>query len=135
MQSDYFNRAEIVLAKSVALSAINVSETWQPHFQDLQPLPAAFGMWSSMLMNMLYCALLIFKVKDNLISLSTQKFSSNVVEKVIDVAPAEDLRDIINQLAETTVVATLVYSSYGNFVVQKVRLVGTHTHVTMWSIC
>lgn len=62
------------------------------------------------------------QVKDNLISLSTQKFSSNVVEKVIDVAPAEDLREIINQLAEATVVATLVYSSYGNFVVQKVSV-------------
>lgn len=67
----------------------------------------------------LECQPILQLIKVHLGELSTQKFSSNVVEKAIEMAQEADAKQMIRILASAPVTTTLVESSYGSFVVQK----------------
>lgn len=63
---------------------------------------------------------------DNLLQLSMQKFSSNVIEKVLDRADDEMLVQYAESLTEDETMKSLVKSNYGFYVIQKLMSVTSH---------
>ncbi|KAK9165935.1 hypothetical protein Scep_001126 [Stephania cephalantha] len=59
------------------------------------------------------------RLKGNFVALSMQKFSSNVVEKILNNASIGKVRDIINEIVEDPNVLELFEDCFGNFVIQK----------------
>eukprot|EP00923_Selenidium_pygospionis_P003503 GHVN01005527.1.p1 GENE.GHVN01005527.1~~GHVN01005527.1.p1 ORF type:complete len:1350 (+),score=284.56 GHVN01005527.1:159-4208(+) len=91
------------------------------HAQDLMQSPYgnyaiqhAMDVWGGQV-----CQSLVHELKLRLISLSTQKFSSNVVEKCIETATASDLAAILREIGDVDKMSILINSPYGNFVVRK----------------
>lgn len=62
---------------------------------------------------------LIAKVKSKVAQLSIQKFSSNVVEKCLQMSDVEQRNDIIIHIANVDKLVSVMRNSYGNYVVQK----------------
>lgn len=65
------------------------------------------------------CRPILRQVWDNFLMLSTQKFSSNVVEKSIAVSSDADVSKLLRLATESQVLKALLASSYGSFVIQK----------------
>ncbi|KAK9163717.1 hypothetical protein Syun_004619 [Stephania yunnanensis] len=59
------------------------------------------------------------RLKGNFVALSMHKFSSNVVEKILNYASIGKVRDIINEIVEDPNVVELFEDCFGNFVIQK----------------
>ncbi|KAK9160768.1 hypothetical protein Syun_007109 [Stephania yunnanensis] len=59
------------------------------------------------------------RLKGNFVALSTLKFSSNVVEKILHNASIGKVMDIINEIVEDPNVLELFEDCYDNFVIQK----------------
>jgi hypothetical protein len=55
----------------------------------------------------------------NIISLSMQKFSSNVVEKCFDIVNKHLRKRMIKELFNTSKISSLLKNKYGNYVLQK----------------
>jgi len=51
--------------------------------------------------------------------LSMQKFSSNVIEKILDKADFEVIEKFMNKLIEHEVMKSLIKNTYGYYVIQK----------------
>ncbi|KAK9149457.1 hypothetical protein Scep_008214 [Stephania cephalantha] len=66
-----------------------------------------------------YADLATEALKGNFVAMSMQKFSSNVVEKILKNASIEKVRDIINEIIEDPNVLRLFQDQFGNFVIQK----------------
>lgn len=62
---------------------------------------------------------LIAKVKSKVAQLSIQKFSSNVVEKCLQMSDVGQRNDIIIHIANVDKLVSVMRNSYGNYVVQK----------------
>lgn len=61
----------------------------------------------------------INKIKEKVAQLSIQKFSSNVVEKCLQISDPEEKNDIIMHIAKVDKLVSVMRNSYGNYVVQK----------------
>jgi len=59
------------------------------------------------------------KVKSKIAQLSIQKFSSNVVEKWLELSDAEQRTDFIYSIAKIDKLVNVMKNSFGNYVVQK----------------
>ena len=55
-----------------------------------------------------------------------QKFSSNVIEKVLDKVDDDTLIKYANSLSDPDTIKSLVKSNYGFYVIQKVMTVCSH---------
>ncbi len=55
----------------------------------------------------------------NIISLSMQKFSSNVVEKCFDLVDLPSRKKMVKELFNASKISSLLKNKYGNFVLQK----------------
>jgi hypothetical protein len=62
---------------------------------------------------------LFAKIKTRIAQLSIQKFSSNVVEKCLQMSDEVERNDIIMHLAQVDKLANVMKNSFGNYVVQK----------------
>jgi len=56
---------------------------------------------------------------NNMISLSMQKFSSNVVEKCFDLVDMATRKRMVKELFNAGKISSLLKNKYGNFVLQK----------------
>ena len=65
------------------------------------------------------CFNLIKAITDNISILSTQKFSSNVVEKIIEVIDDKNKISYIKNLFYGNKLLTIIKNKYGRFVLQK----------------
>lgn len=65
------------------------------------------------------CAIVLLSLEGRMMQLSIQKFSSNVVEKIFCVAPAELRRRFIDELIHSDKMSVLVSSNYGHYVVKR----------------
>jgi hypothetical protein len=66
------------------------------------------------------CLGVIQQVYNNMISLSIQKFSSNVVEKCIELSSPNEFQKVIKDIfLNQNNFSTLLRNKYGNFVLQK----------------
>jgi len=72
---------------------------------------------------------LITHFYSHLTSLSTQKFSSNVIEKCLKSAATISRRGLIDELTEGETLAELLRDPYGNYVVQTALSVADTTQV------
>jgi hypothetical protein len=62
----------------------------------------------------------------NVLQLSMQKFSSNVIEKCLDKADDDTLLMYAKSLSEPEIIKSLAKSNYGFYVVQKLKNVCAH---------
>jgi len=62
----------------------------------------------------------------NVLQLSMQKFSSNVIEKCLDKASDEVLLQFVDSLSEPEIMKSLIKSNYGFYVAQKLKNVCSH---------
>ena len=62
------------------------------------------------------------KLLGRLASLSMQKFSSNVVEKALQIAPGEVQQDMISELIDKKTLRSLLRDQFGNYVMQRALL-------------
>ncbi|CAK9017834.1 unnamed protein product [Durusdinium trenchii] len=65
------------------------------------------------------CEPILEKLEGRMMQLSIQKFSSNVVEKLLTIAPPEFRRKFIWELVESDKMSVLVNSNYGHYVVKR----------------
>jgi len=65
------------------------------------------------------CGDIVKIIIPNIISLSMQKFSSNVVEKIFDIADIILRKKMIKELFSTGKISSLLKNKYGNYVLQK----------------
>jgi len=65
------------------------------------------------------CVAIFDSLEGSIMQLSTQKFSSNVVEKILDSAPQHKRRRFIDELIESDKMTVLVNSNYGHYVVKR----------------
>ena len=56
---------------------------------------------------------------NNFIQLSCQKYSSNVIEKILEKSDSKILNKYIDEVCKNNNIITLIKNSYGNFVLQK----------------
>ena len=76
----------------------------------------------SLIMNPLalpYCDKIIETIVNNYLSLSMQKFSSNVVENCIKYADENSVKKIYNAIIEQEKIESLLNNNYGNYVLEK----------------
>jgi len=66
-----------------------------------------------------YCSEVLKILHNNIISLSMQKYSSNVVEKSIEMPDINIKRKILKELFFNPKISSLLKNKFGNFVVQK----------------
>lgn len=62
---------------------------------------------------------LVNKIKNKVAQLSIQKFSSNVVEKCLQMGDSSQKNDMVLKIASIDKLVTVMRNSYGNYVVQK----------------
>lgn len=65
------------------------------------------------------CVSIFDSLEGTIMQLSIQKFSSNVVEKILDAAPLHKRRRFIDELIESDKMSVLVNSNYGHYVVKR----------------
>ena len=58
-------------------------------------------------------------ITNNIVSLSMHKFSSNVVEKCIELDDIEIRRTLCKELFKSDKISSLLKNKFGNFVIQK----------------
>lgn len=63
---------------------------------------------------------------ENVLQLSMQKFSSNVIEKVLDRVDDEILMLYAKSLSDPDTIKSLIKSNYGFYVIQKLMNVCSH---------
>ena len=76
----------------------------------------------SLIMNPLalpYCEKIIETIVNNYLSLSMQKFSSNVVENCIKYADENSVKKIYNAIIDQEKIESLLNNNYGNYVLEK----------------
>ena len=76
----------------------------------------------SLIMNPLalpYCDKIIETIVNNYLSLSMQKFSSNVVENCIKYADENSVKKIYNAIIDQEKIESLLNNNYGNYVLEK----------------
>ena len=66
-----------------------------------------------------YCDLIIDTIVQNYLSLSMQKFSSNVVENCIKYGKEVTVKKLFRQIIEQEKIESLLNNNYGNFVLEK----------------
>ena len=66
-----------------------------------------------------FCAKIIETIVNNYLSLSMQKFSSNVVENCIKYADETSVKKIYNAIIEQEKLESLLNNNYGNYVIEK----------------
>ena len=66
-----------------------------------------------------YCDIIIDTIIQNYLSLSMQKFSSNVVENCIKYGEEKTVKKIYNSIIEEDKLESLLNNTYGNFVLEK----------------
>ena len=66
-----------------------------------------------------YCDVIIDTIVQNYLSLSMQKFSSNVVENCIKYGKENTVKKIFNNIVEQEKLESLLNNNYGNFVLEK----------------
>lgn len=66
-----------------------------------------------------YCNVIIDTIVDNYLSLSMQKFSSNIVENCIKFGKEETIKKIYNNIIEQDKLESLLNNNYGNYVLEK----------------
>ena len=66
-----------------------------------------------------YCDIIIDTIVQNYLSLSMQKFSSNVVENCIKYGKEATVKKIFRQIIEQEKLESLLNNNYGNFVLEK----------------
>ena len=66
-----------------------------------------------------YCDSIIETIVDNYLSLSMQKFSSNLVENCIKFCDKKSIKKIYDSVVEDNKLESLLNNSYGNFVLEK----------------
>ena len=64
-----------------------------------------------------YCEKIFYKLEPHLMQLSMQKFSSNVIEKILDKASYEVVERFMLKLVEREVMKSLIKNNYGYFVI------------------
>ena len=65
------------------------------------------------------CQNFIGVIIDNYLSLSIQKFSSNIVESCLKHAESDIIKKLFQKIVEDNKLETLLNNNYGNFVVEK----------------
>jgi hypothetical protein len=65
------------------------------------------------------CRKVLKIVEDNITTLSTQKFSSNVVEKFLDVIDYKNKKTVVKDFFNNAKIFSVLRNKYGNFVLQK----------------
>jgi hypothetical protein len=65
------------------------------------------------------CTMLLQSLEGRVMQLSIQKFSSNVVEKMLCLAPVDLRRRFIDELIQSDNMSVLVSSNYGHYVVKR----------------
>ena len=68
---------------------------------------------------MICCKETISVIKNNIISLSMQKYSSNVVEKILELAEKDFKKQLIDDIMNPGKIPGLLKNKYGSFVLQK----------------
>lgn len=81
----------------------------------------AIEFWTNEELNSIY-----LNLHSNVLQLSMQKFSSNVIEKCLDRADDHILMLYANSLSDPDTVKSLVKSNYGFYVIQKLMNVASH---------
>lgn len=71
------------------------------------------------------CQAILQKMEGRVMQLSIQKFSSNVVEKLFSLAPADFRKRFIGELVASEKMSTLVNSTYGHYVVRRALQMAT----------
>ena len=66
-----------------------------------------------------FCNRIIDTIVNNYLSLSMQKFSSNVVENCIKYADEKSVKKIYNQIIDQEKIESLLNNNYGNYVLEK----------------
>lgn len=66
-----------------------------------------------------YCREIFDKLEPHLLQLSVQKFSSNVIERVLEKSEFETVERYMNILCNLEVMKGLIKNTYGFFVMQK----------------
>jgi hypothetical protein len=66
-----------------------------------------------------YCEKIFTRLEPHLMQLSVQKFSSNVIEKILDKAEFDVVERFMKRLCEHDVMKSLIKNSYGFYVMQK----------------
>ncbi|CDW87894.1 rna-binding [Stylonychia lemnae] len=66
-----------------------------------------------------YCQQIFDKLEPHLMQLSVQKFSSNVIEKILEKAEYDTVERFMKQLCDTEVMKSLIKNNYGFYVMQK----------------
>jgi uncharacterized membrane-anchored protein YjiN (DUF445 family) len=66
-----------------------------------------------------FCNKIIETIVNNYLSLSMQKFSSNVVENCIKYADEKSVKKIYNSIIEQEKIESLLNNNYGNYVLEK----------------
>ena len=66
-----------------------------------------------------FCNKIIETIVNNYLSLSMQKFSSNVVENCIKYADEKSVKKIYNQIIDQEKIESLLNNNYGNYVLEK----------------
>ena len=75
---------------------------------------------------MLCVSCIYINLHNNILQLSMQKFSSNVIEKCLDKAGDDILLLYADSLSDPDTVKSLVKSNYGFYVIQKLMNVASH---------
>ena len=69
--------------------------------------------------------IILQKIINNVIKLSKQKYSSNVIEKCLETCSPESVNKLIEILNNDLVISDLVKDIFGNYVIQKLLIVCT----------
>eukprot|EP00347_Sterkiella_histriomuscorum_P005046 403358108 len=78
-----------------------------------------------------YCLPIFEKLEPHLMQLSVQKFSSNVIEKILEKAEYDTVERFMKKLCEIEVMKTLIKNTYGFYVMQKlVQILRKHNAST-----
>eukprot|EP00347_Sterkiella_histriomuscorum_P003327 403364711 len=75
-----------------------------------------------------YCEPIFEKLEDHLMQLSVQKFSSNVIEKILEKASYETVDRYMRKLCNVEVMKSLIKNIYGYYVINKLVLIVIETH-------
>ena len=104
----------------------NIIKTIANYISDRDPLffiqhPYANYAVQSLLTNtdLSYCDVIINTIIQNYLSLSMQKFSSNVVENCIKFGKENTIKQIFKNIIEQEKLESLLNNTYGNFVLEK----------------
>ena len=73
--------------------------------------------------------LILQKIIKNVIKLSKQKYSSNVIEKCLETCSPESVNKLIEIFNNDIVISDLIKDIFGNYVIQKLLIVCTNDKI------